>query len=104
MMNDGAGNDSAGTDRDGAIRDRAYAIWQEEGQPEGQDANHWHRAESELSSHSAGSAEDPMAGVDASGAPTENSGPSMSAPSTKAADDGPLTKIKKKTAKVVKSL
>lgn len=103
-MNDGAGNDGAGNDREGTIRDRAYAIWQEEGQPEGQHADHWHRAESEMTTSSAAPVEDPTAGVDASGVPTEDSAPATSAASTKSADAGPLTKIKKKTAKVVKSL
>ncbi|RZM17844.1 MAG: DUF2934 domain-containing protein, partial [Sphingomonas sp.] len=63
-MTEGAGNASDGRDREGTIRNRAYAIWQEEGQPEGQDADHWHRAESEIGSHEAAPAEDPTAGVD----------------------------------------
>ncbi len=88
-MTDGAGNEGTGTDREGTIRDRAYAIWQEEGQPEGQGADHWHRAESEM-------------GGD--GAVPADSAPSMPAANAKTDDTGPLTKLKKKTAKVVKSL
>ena len=30
------------------IRDRAYAIWEEEGQPEGRALNHWLRAKWEI--------------------------------------------------------
>jgi hypothetical protein len=30
------------------IRERAYAIWLEEGQPEGRDLDHWLRARDEL--------------------------------------------------------
>ena len=33
-----------------AIRERAYAIWQEEGRPEGRDVDHWLRAEDEIGS------------------------------------------------------
>jgi Protein of unknown function (DUF2934) len=35
-------------DREQAIRERAYAIWEEEGRPEGQHLNHWFRAEAEI--------------------------------------------------------
>jgi len=31
-----------------AIRERAYAIWEEEGRPDGKDLDHWHRAEAEI--------------------------------------------------------
>ncbi|MDF2494204.1 DUF2934 domain-containing protein [Sphingomonas sp.] len=34
-------------DRDELIRQRAYRIWQEEGEPEGRDHDHWTRAEQE---------------------------------------------------------
>jgi hypothetical protein len=34
-----------------AIRTRAYAIWEEEGRPEGRDWEHWHRAALEISVH-----------------------------------------------------
>jgi hypothetical protein len=34
------------------IRERAYAIWVEEGQPHGRDAEHWHRAREEVASKS----------------------------------------------------
>lgn len=30
------------------IRERAYALWEEEGRPEGRDVTHWLRAEAEL--------------------------------------------------------
>jgi hypothetical protein len=36
--------------REQAIRERAYAIWEEEGRPDGRDLDHWRRAEQELSS------------------------------------------------------
>lgn len=99
-MNDGANSD----DRQGTIRDRAYAIWQEEGHPEGRDADHWHRAESELATPDAVEGADPTVGVDATGLPTEDSTASAPPASSEAADAGPLTKIKKKTAKIAKSL
>ena len=35
-------------DRDRAIRERAYAIWEEEGRPEGHHLRHWLRAEAEI--------------------------------------------------------
>ena len=31
-----------------AIRRRAYDIWEAEGRPEGRDADHWHRARTEI--------------------------------------------------------
>jgi Protein of unknown function (DUF2934) len=31
-----------------AIRERAYAIWEEQGRPEGQHLDHWLRAEAEI--------------------------------------------------------
>jgi hypothetical protein len=34
-------------DRHAAIAARAHQIWQEAGRPDGQDAEHWHRAEQE---------------------------------------------------------
>lgn len=34
---------------DEEIRDRAYALWVEQGSPEGRDQEFWHRAERELS-------------------------------------------------------
>jgi Protein of unknown function (DUF2934) len=37
-------------DREHAIRERAYAIWEEEGRPEGHHLNHWFRAEAEINS------------------------------------------------------
>ena len=35
-------------DRKERIRQRAYAIWESEGRPEGEDRRHWERAEREL--------------------------------------------------------
>lgn len=37
---------------DDDIRDRAYALWVEQGSPEGRDQEFWHRAERELSEES----------------------------------------------------
>ena len=34
--------------RETLIRDRAHAIWEEEGQPEGRDREHWERAAAEI--------------------------------------------------------
>jgi hypothetical protein len=34
--------------REQAIRERAYAIWEEEGRPDGKDLDHWLRAEAEI--------------------------------------------------------
>jgi Protein of unknown function (DUF2934) len=34
--------------REQAIRERAYAIWEEEGRPDGRDLDHWRRAEEEI--------------------------------------------------------
>lgn len=34
-----------------AVRHRAYQIWETEGQPQGQEAEHWRRAEEELAAN-----------------------------------------------------
>jgi Protein of unknown function (DUF2934) len=36
------------TIREQAIRERAYAIWEEEGRPEGRGLDHWLRAQGEV--------------------------------------------------------
>ena len=36
-------------ERDHAIRERAYAIWEQDGRPEGRSLDHWSRAEAEIS-------------------------------------------------------
>ena len=33
---------------DDKLRERAYAIWEQEGRPEGRDQDHWYRADQEL--------------------------------------------------------
>lgn len=38
----------AETEREQQIRERAHAIWEEEGRPEGRDAEHWERAGREI--------------------------------------------------------
>ena len=100
-------------DKDGTIRDRAYAIWQEEGEPEGRDADHWHRAESEQGAPPVDADDDPTARVDASGLPEAEQSAAApaweepAAPSTATeapAAASPLAKLKKKTAKIAKSL
>jgi len=35
-------------DRETEIRERAYAIWENEGKPEGQQLEHWERAEKQI--------------------------------------------------------
>ena len=35
-------------DHEEAIRGRAYALWQQDGRPEGKDLDHWLRAEAEV--------------------------------------------------------
>jgi len=37
--------------QDSAIRERAYAIWEEEGRPEGRAWDHWYRAQQEFAGH-----------------------------------------------------
>lgn len=37
------------TPHENDIRNRAYALWQQEGSPEGRDDDFWHQAERELS-------------------------------------------------------
>ena len=34
-------------DRDARIRERAYAIWEEQGRPDGRHEDHWRQAEAE---------------------------------------------------------
>lgn len=36
------------TDQDAKIRDRAYALWELDGSPEGNEQHYWHEAEREL--------------------------------------------------------
>ena len=36
-----------------SIRDRAYALWEADGRPDGRDAEHWARAERELTDEAA---------------------------------------------------
>ena len=36
-------------DRDTRIRKRAHEIWEQEGRPDGKEAEHWERAEREMS-------------------------------------------------------
>jgi hypothetical protein len=36
--------------REQALRERAYAIWEEEGRPDGKHLDHWRRAEDEINS------------------------------------------------------
>ncbi|KQY77013.1 hypothetical protein ASD52_23785 [Ensifer sp. Root142] len=40
--------DQAMNDRDEIIRRRAYAIWENEGRPEGQERRHWEQAAREI--------------------------------------------------------
>jgi hypothetical protein len=35
-------------DRENRVRERAHRIWEDEGRPEGRDADHWRRAEVEI--------------------------------------------------------
>lgn len=35
-------------DREQAIRERAYALWEEEGRPDGRHVDHWLRAKAEI--------------------------------------------------------
>jgi|HubBroStandDraft_6_1064221.scaffolds.fasta_scaffold753448_2 hypothetical protein len=40
------------------IRERAYAIWEEEGRPEGKETEHWLRAEAEIGAEESEAAEE----------------------------------------------
>lgn len=40
--------------REDLIRARAHQIWEDEGRPEGQEADHWNRASAELDEAGAG--------------------------------------------------
>lgn len=44
------------TAREQAIRERAYAIWEQEGRPQGRDLDHWLQAETEIDSSDASDA------------------------------------------------
>lgn len=39
---------SPNPDRERRIRQRAYALWEDEGYPEGRELDHWERAEREI--------------------------------------------------------
>jgi hypothetical protein len=47
-------------DRERTIGERAYAIWQEEGEPEGKHHEHWLRAEQECGDDSGSAASPPQ--------------------------------------------
>ncbi|TPE51656.1 DUF2934 domain-containing protein [Amaricoccus solimangrovi] len=51
------------------VRSRAYAIWEEEGRPEGADLDHWLRAVLELQAEEAGG---PASGAQAGGGHTND--------------------------------
>ena len=44
--------------REHRIRERAYAIWEQEGRPDGKDREHWLRAEAEIAAEERGAAEE----------------------------------------------
>ena len=44
--------------REHRIRERAYAIWEEEGRPEGKDREYWLRAEAEIAAEERDAAEE----------------------------------------------
>ena len=44
--------------REHRIRERAYAIWEEEDRPEGNDREHWLRAEAEIAAEERDAAEE----------------------------------------------
>ncbi len=44
-----------GKTMDERIRDRAYALWEQNGHPEGRAKEHWHQAQSDLKAEDAGS-------------------------------------------------
>jgi len=48
-------------DRDELIRRRAYAIWENEGRPEGDDRRHWDQASREMGEASGGPDEESQA-------------------------------------------
>lgn len=66
------------TNRDDLIRARAHRIWENEGCPDGQDAEHWARAKAELE------AEDASAGAPSDGASDAASGAPSKATKPKA--------------------
>lgn len=92
-------------DKDSALRERAYAIWQEEGFPEGRDADHWLQAEREHAGQGSHPATDLATPPDAEGSEgmmSEASSPSPAYPETDSAEPAPLAKAKKKVMKAIK--
>lgn len=62
------------SDRDEQVRARAYALWQQDGEPHGRDQDYWHRAKDEIAAGDVGqpSSDDARAnaaGEDAAPAP-----------------------------------
>lgn len=49
-------------DKEARIRERAYEIWVSEGRPHGRDAEHWQRAEAEITAESGSVADRAAAG------------------------------------------
>jgi hypothetical protein len=74
--------------REDKIRQRAHQIWIEEGQPEGQDAEHWERATRELEKGNA----DPIAEAsDSAGVANELKGGAGSASEQRSGSTGGKT-------------
>jgi hypothetical protein len=71
-------------DREQRIRDRAYAIWQREGRPEGQEREHWQQAMREIDGE-AGRAGAPAGGGDMGATGEAPSGSPGKSPSRKKA-------------------
>ena len=72
-MSEQGATEPLGPEREEAIRKRAYALWQEQGQPDGKDWEHWFQAERERDGH------DDRASVPAAPSTKEHAAPEQGA-------------------------
>jgi hypothetical protein len=73
------------SDKEARIRERAYEIWVREGQPHGRDAEHWQKAEAEITAESGAVADRAAAGSKPRTEAPSATPVAPSAPSTSAA-------------------
>jgi hypothetical protein len=74
------------------IRDRAYALWEEEGRPEGQDDRFWHAAKAAVDQEEAKLDKEVAQSFPASDPPSSSvvTGPTGDSPATSAEDEPTL--------------
>jgi hypothetical protein len=86
------------SDRSELIRRRAYQMWEEQGRPEGLDADHWYAAEQELAEDAGNEGEGSQTGAPNNNRNTTRFAQSGNAAQTAAGAVGPETEALRKEA------